>query len=207
MLQLNSVHQGTFTLLKVLSSLDKFQEFYLAGGTALALQLGHRISVDLDLFTPGVFDSNEMFEYLKDSHDVSGAVIAANSLSLFLKMGEENIKVDLIRHNYPMLHPVQQVDNLRLCSLQDGAAMKLNAVANRGAKKDFYDIYTLLSHFSLQELLAFFQQKYEQVNSLTVLKSLVYFTDADIEPDPLSLINVSWADVKKELTVRVQAVC
>ena len=207
MLQLNTVHQSTFSLLKSLASLGKLREFYLAGGTAIALQLGHRVSVDLDLFTPTVFDSNEIFEYLKESYDVGGATVAANSLSLFVKMDEKNIKVDLIRHNYSMLHPVQQIENVRLCSLQDGAAMKLNAVANRGAKKDFYDIYALLTRFSLKELLGFFQQKYEQMNSLIVLKSLVYFADADIEPDPVSLMDVSWPEVKKELTKRVQTVC
>lgn len=207
MLQLNTVHQGTFSLLKSLASLDKLREFYLAGGTALALQIGHRVSVDLDFFTLSMFDSNELFEFLKDSYEVSGATRSVNSLSLFVTLHDERIKVDMIRHNYPFLQPVKHVENIRLSSLQDIAAMKLNAVANRGAKKDFYDIYALLTRFSLKELLTFFQQKYEQLNSLTVLKSLVYFADADLEPDPVSLLDVSWADVKKEITTRVQAIC
>lgn len=207
MLQLNTVHQGTFSLLKSLASLDKLREFYLAGGTALALQIGHRVSVDLVFFTLSMFDSNELFEFLKDSYEVSGATRSVNSLSLFVTLHDERIKVDMIRHNYPFLQPVKHVENIRLSSLQDIAAMKLNAVANRGAKKDFYDIYALLTRFSLKELLTFFQQKYEQLNSLTVLKSLVYFADADLEPDPVSLLDVSWADVKKEITTRVQAIC
>lgn len=207
MLQLNTVHQGTFSLLKSLASLDKLREFYLAGGTAFALQIGHRVSVDLVFFTLSMFDSNELFEFLKDSYEVSGATRSVNSLSLFVTLHDERIKVDMIRHNYPFLQPVKHVENIRLSSLQDIAAMKLNAVANRGAKKDFYDIYALLTRFSLKELLTFFQQKYEQLNSLTVLKSLVYFADADLEPDPVSLLDVSWADVKKEITTRVQAIC
>lgn len=207
MLQLNTVHQGTFSLLKSLASLDKLREFYLAGGTALALQIGHRVSVDLVFFTLSMFDSNELFEFLKDSYEVSGATRSVNSLSLFVTLHDERIKVDMIRHNYPFLQPVKHVENIRLSSLQDIAAMKLNAVANRGAKKDFYDIYALLTRFSLKELLTSFQQKYEQLNSLTVLKSLVYFADADLEPDPVSLLDVSWADVKKEITTRVQAIC
>jgi len=206
MLRLNTVHQETFSLLKILVSLDRLRGFYLAGGTALALQLGHRISVDLDFFTSSVFDSNELFEFLKESYEVSSATSSVNSLSLYVKLHEERIKVDFIRHNYPFLQPVKHVENIRLSSLQDIAAMKLNAVANRGAKKDFYDVFALLTRFSLEELLAFFQQKYVQLNSLIVLKSLVYFADADLEPDPVSLLDINWTDVKKEITASVQAI-
>jgi len=205
MLQMNTVHQETFSLLKSFASQDKLRGFYLAGGTALALRLGHRISVDLDFFTLSIFDSNELLEFLKESYEIRGATCSVNSLSFFVTVDDEPVKVDMIRHNYPFVQPVEHVKNIRLCSLQDIAAMKLNAVANRGAKKDFFDIYALLTRFTLKELLTFFQQKYEQLNSLTVLKSLVYFADADLEPNPVSLLDTSWLDVQKEIVSKVQA--
>ena len=93
----------------------------------------------------------------------------------------KDIKVDMLRHNYPLLYPIQQVNRLHIFSLEDIAAMKLNAIANRGSKKDFYDIHALLSRFSMKELLTFFEKKYQQLNSYTVVKSLVYFDDADLD--------------------------
>ncbi len=199
MLQLKAIYKEVFTLLDSLNSHEKLQNFALAGGTALALLLGHRISVDLDLFTTDRFDSDALFEHLRDSYDVRSCSRSANSLSLFVKSQEEEIKVDLIRHNYPQLRPVKPIDNIRIFSLEDIAAMKLNAIANRGAKKDFYDVQALLQCFRLQELLGFYKQKYEQMNSFTVVKSLVYFDDANQEPDPVSLSDVNWIDIKRKI--------
>lgn len=207
MLQLKTVNKETIALLKDLLVLDIFQEFTLAGGTGLALQIGHRISVDLDFFTLHTFDSVELFEHIRESFTVSDASPAVNSLSLFVAMNDERIKIDLLRHNYPLLRPVHIVENVPLYSLEDIVAMKLNAIANRGAKKDFYDVHALLNYFTVQDMLRFFQQKYEQMNTLTVVKSLVYFEDADQEPDPLSLENTSWADIKNELVKQIQILC
>lgn len=207
MLQLKTVNKETFAVLKDLLALDIFQDFTLAGGTGLALQIGHRISVALDFFTLHAFDSVELFEHIRESFTVSDASPAVNALSLFVAMNDERIKIDLLRHNYPLLRPVRIVEDVPLYSLEDIAAMKLNAIANRGAKKDFYDIHVLLKYFALQDMLRFFQQKYEQMNSMSVLKSLVYFEDADQEPDPLSLENTSWADIKNELVKQIQILC
>ena len=109
------------------------------------------------------------------------------------------MKTDFIRHNYPRLKPFVTVGGMRLFSLEDIAAMKLNAVANRGAKKDFYDIHALLSLFSLPELLGFFEEKYQRMNSFTVTKSLAYFDDADLEPDPMSLMDITWEEIKADM--------
>ncbi len=85
-------------------------------------------------------------------------------------------------------------------SLEDIAAMKLNAIANRGAKKDFYDIYSLLDCFEMDTMLNFFREKYQQMNDLTVVKSLVYFDDAELEPDPVTLLGITWESVKMRMT-------
>jgi len=204
MLQLTCISQETHNLLKALSAKDELCDFALAGGTALALYLGHRVSVDLDFFTTNCFDPNALFDSLKGAFDIRSCSTAENSLSFFVKTGEETVKVDMLRHNYPYLEPLSVGDNLRLFSIEDIAAMKLNAVANRGAKKDFYDIHALLRTFTLNELLGFFKRKYEPMNIFSVVKSLVYFDDAEREPDPISVIEKDWDTVKEELKVTLQ---
>lgn len=199
MLHLKTVHNTTFKLLNALVSQDEIGMFSLAGETALALQVGHRISVDLDFFTQNEFNANDLFEHLRDCYNVTGCSQSVNSLSLFVKIEGEDIKVDFIRHHYPLLQPIRVIDKVRLFSLEDIAAMKLNAIANRGAKKDFFDIQALLNQFSLQDLLGFFEAKYEQLNSFTVIKSLTYFNDADLDPEPMSLVEVEWDDIKEKL--------
>ena len=175
MLHVNTVEPKTLDLLRRLLAHEECRHFSLAGGTALALHLGHRISVDLDLFTQERFDSNALFESLRDSEVFRDAVASCsqsiNSLSLFIKTEGQEVKVDFIRHHYSNLIPIQKIDNIRIFSVQDIAAMKLNAIANRGAKKDFFDVHSLLTRFSLDDLLAFFENKYAQMNSFTVLKS------------------------------------
>lgn len=204
----NTVEPETLELLRALLAHDECQHFSLAGGTALALHLGHRISIDLDFFTRDQFDSNALFESLRDSdmfHDaVTSCSQAVNSLSLFMKAEDLEVKIDFIRHHYPLLSPIQCIDDIRIFSVRDIAAMKLNAIANRGAKKDFFDVHCLLNQFSLVELLAFFEEKYAQMNSFTVLKSLVYFDDAECEPEPISLIDTDWHEVKSVLNSLVK---
>ena len=199
MLQLKTIHEETYALLKDISTHSELRSFALAGGTALALRLGYRISIDLDFFTHNTFDTNELFDFLRETYSVSNCTQATNSLSLYIKLHEEEIKIDILRHNYPLLHPIQNINGIRIFSLEDIAAMKLNAIANRGSKKDFYDIHVLLAKFSLKELLTFFEHKYQQINSYTVLKSLVYFTDADMEPEPISLTATTWEEIKSNL--------
>lgn len=204
MLQLKTIHPETFELLKKLSAGKELDFFALAGGTALALQMGHRISIDLDFLTDKEFDSLGLVERLSSSFEIDDISSAVNSLTLFIKIGESAVKTDFIRHNYPRLRPLIIVEGLRLFSLEDIAAMKLNAVANRGAKKDFYDIHALLSRFSLPELLAFFEAKYQKHNSFTVTKSLAYFDDADLEPDPRSLVRLTWQEIKADLQQKLR---
>ena len=199
MLQPKIIHKETFALLQSLSSCEELKIFSLAGGTALALQLGHRISIDLDFFTNERFNSQEVFEFLREHFIVSNCTYTANSLSLYIQSQQEEIKVDLIRHNYPRLRPIQTFKHIQIFSLEDIAAMKLNAIANRGSKKDFYDIHALLKHFSIKELISFFEEKDQQLNSYTVVKSLVYFVDADAEPEPISLGKTTWNEIKTDL--------
>jgi predicted nucleotidyltransferase component of viral defense system len=208
MLHFNTVEPEILKLLRKLQDHEECQHFSLTGGTALSLHLGHRISIDLDLFTQDQFDSNVLFESFRNSDvfrdTVTNSSQTVNSLSMFIKTEMGEVKVDFIRHHYPLLIPVQCIDDIRIFSVQDIAAMKLNAIANRGSKKDFFDVHSLLELFSLTELLAFFEEKYAQINSFTVLKSLTYFDDAEAEPEPLSLTGISWHEVKSTLNSLVK---
>ena len=204
MLRLKTIHKNTYDLLKELSACNYLDSFALGGGTALALQLGHRLSIDLNFLTEKEFDSFGLFEKLGNSFEIENSSTAVNSLALFIQWHESSVKTDFIRHDYPKLNPFVTVGGIRLFSLADIAAMKLNAVANRGAKKDFYDIHALLSLFSLTEMLVFFEMKYQKMNSFTVTKSLAYFDDADKEPDPISLTTLTWKEIKADLKSKLR---
>lgn len=196
MLHLKTIHKDTYDLLKCLSERSELRSFALAGGTALALLLGHRISVDLDFFTNGQFSGAELLENLGKDFDTENCSTSVNSLSLSINHQRSSVKVDFIRHNYRLLSPIIVAEGIRLFSPKDIAAMKLNAIANRGAKKDFYDVFALLAKFSLRELIAFFAEKYQRQNSFTVIKSLAYFEDADLDPTPISLMDFTWEEIK-----------
>lgn len=204
MLQLKSIHQDTFLLLQELSQLNYLNDFALAGGTSLALQLGHRISVDLDFFTLEEFDSQRLLEELRNDFVINNASTDKNTLSVFIEYHSQNIKVEFLRHNYKQLNKFLNIGNIRLYSIEDIAAMKLNAIANRGSKKDFYDIYELLKSFSLKDLLEMFKTKYQNYNEFTVIKSLNYFDDANIEPHPMSLRDESWEMIKEKICKEVR---
>lgn len=180
-------------LLKRLMGEPLLDDFRLVGGTALALQLGHRISVDIDLFSGAAFDVEVVSELLSESYFVKEMEVAKNTIR-----GEiGGIKVDVMSHRYPMIGDLSSVDGIRLASLQDIAAMKLNAIANRGSKKDFWDYAELLGHFDREAMLGFFAEKYTDENVWYVEKSLSYFEDAEAEPDPRDLRGLNWAEVKR----------
>lgn len=200
MLQLTSIQPATLALLKELAARKDLACFALAGGTALALQLGHRISIDLDFFTDEKFDGQALSEVLGKDFELQNCSTGLHSLTCHIKYQRNDaIKTDFIRHHYPRLQPLITIEGIRLYSPEDIAAMKLNAIANRGAKKDFYDIHALLRIFSLKELLGFFEMKYSRKNPFTVIKSLCYFDDADMEPPPVSLTTTGWEEIKADI--------
>lgn len=194
MLRFDAIPDSLRNLLMRLASLPSLEDFLLGGGTSLALRFGHRLSVDLDFFTTREFDS----EHLADQIGMTGATIvnlAPNSLTL----DAQGAKLDSLRHAYPLLAPPDQIAEVRLLSLPDVAAMKLNAIANRGAKKDFFDICELQRHHSLPIMLEWFETKYRSADRFTVIRSLGWFQDAELEPDPVSLNGSDWQVVKSHL--------
>lgn len=203
MLQYQTVYPETLECLRQLNNLDVLKDFYLVGGTSLALQIGHRISIDLDFFTTKTFNPSDIFEKVRKALPKYNFTIigkAENTLNILIN----EIKIDIIRFDYPLIDELIVVDNLKLMGLKDIAAAKLSPVTNRGTKKDFFDIYFLLEHFTLEEILSFFQEKYQMDIAFFHLKSLTYFDDAELEPDPDMLINISWEDVKSFIRQKVQ---
>ena len=111
--------------------------------------------------------------------------------------------MDLIRYSYPLINPVQAVDNIRLLSVEDIIPMKLSAVAGRGSKKDFYDIFYLLDMYDLDQMINLFETKFPQTSKFHIVKSLAFFDDAESEPDPLTIENTDWTVIKERITAEV----
>jgi hypothetical protein len=181
MLFKDAVEAGTLELLRKLQTTDILRDFHLAGGTALALQIGHRKSIDLDLFTHSSFDVEYVLGVLERYFDFYSDYTSVNTIK-----GSVNfVKTDLIAHQYPLVDKIITDEGVRLYSLPDIAAMKLNAIAGNGTRfKDFIDIYFILQQFTLKEILGFYKVKYKQRNLLHVLKSLVYFDDINYSDAP-----------------------
>ena len=195
MLQTDSVNKYTLELLNKICCDQQFNDFFLVGGTALALQIGHRISIDLDFFTLSSFDKDQLKNVLIKEFDAQFFAIDENAISGIIN----HVKFDFITHQYPLIKPVLEIENTRLASLEDIAAMKLNAVRNRGTKKDFVDIYFLLQKFTLEQLLKMVNLKYPNHIDILTLKSLVYFDDAENQPECEMLIDVDWNEVKQKI--------
>ncbi|MBO9614820.1 MAG: nucleotidyl transferase AbiEii/AbiGii toxin family protein [Dyadobacter sp.] len=188
--------------MKQLLALPELASFSLVGGTNLALRLGHRISIDIDLFTANTFDMVEVKDAIARAFPEAIELSARNQTLLYQING---VKTDLIRHQYNDISVVDNVDGMRLASLPDVVAMKLGAVAGRGAKKDFWDIYALSSKFTIKEMMDYYVQKYPASDPGQIVRSLVYFNDADQQPDPVDLLAVSWAAVKTNLREHVKS--
>ena len=191
MLHFTALPPAVARLLKRMAPLPALAGFSLAGGTSLALRFGHRLSVDLDFFTSQEFDPSR----LPDGLAVAPPRIFGQS-SGSLNLEVDGVKVDFLRHDYPMLAPPEVLEGIRMLSVLDVAAMKLNAIVNRGAKKDFYDLHTLLRHYPLPTLLDAYHRKYPNAEPFLLVRSLSFFEDAESEPDPVPLAGQSWPDVK-----------
>lgn len=202
MLQYRTVYPKTLELLKELMKMNELQDFFLVGGTALALQLGHRISVDIDLFTQNDFDTAKLFNQLNSKFRVNDKTEDINTLNInIIPVESKNIvKVDLIKYAYPLINPIKEIDDIRLLSIEDIIPMKLSAVAGRGSKKDFYDIYYLLQQYTFKQMFDLFEQKFINANKFHVLKSLTYFEDAEIEPNPQTIKEFNWDNLKEQIT-------
>jgi hypothetical protein len=175
---------------------ERFNDFHLAGGTALSLQTGHRKSIDLDLFSLENFDFEDINQYLKANYGFADSFSEKNTLKGFI----EGVKIDFLTHAYPLVAPVVVESNVRLYALKDIAAMKLNAIVGNGTRlKDFVDIAWLSTVMPLSEMLDAYETKY-QANYFSALKSLLYFDDIDFkEPIQPADGKFQWKTICKRL--------
>ena len=176
----------TFQLIQQLQSIPELNEFYLVCGTSLALQLGHRNSIDIDLFTRNSFTIELIVDALKVKHNFSTTFTKKNVVLSVI----DNIKTDFIRHDYPLINPPVTEEGITYVSKEDIAAMKVHAIIQSGKRlKDFIDIYVLLQHLTLNEIIGFFEQKYTYSNAMIALKAINYFDDIDVDLDPPKLLH------------------
>jgi Nucleotidyl transferase AbiEii toxin, Type IV TA system len=184
MLQTQTIETSTLDLLKSLMSRDYLDGFNLVGGTALALYLGHRKSMDIDLFSEFSFDVAQMIDKIQHDFPLQLYFTSANTI----KGSINNTNVDIIAHRYPSLSEVKVFDGIRISSEPDIIAMKLNAISISGQRsKDFIDIYFILEEhkYGVADMLKFYQTKYSQLGDMHVLKSLIYFNDVDLSDWPV----------------------
>ena len=188
------IDQKAKRLLATLTKSGVIEDFYLAGGTALALQLGHRKSIDLDWFKQDSFNTDK----LKKSLAKLGEIKVESEENDTLNLNLSGMKLSFLGYPYKMLFPALVWQNIKIVDYRDIACMKLDAISSRGSKKDFIDLYFILQSIAWQELFKLFAPKYKAIkyNKVHILKSLIYFVDADKEPIPIMLKDINWQKVK-----------
>lgn len=192
--------------LAILGKSGVLRDAYLAGGTALALQLGHRVSLDFDFFTRKKFDAKLVvqklarlpvhFELERTAEDTILGYAAQTKFSLFF-------------YTYPLLGNLKKFLGVNVASVKDIAPMKIAAVSDRGTKRDFIDLYCIIAIYkrcTLKDALRFYDQKFKLLhqNKLHLLKSLTYFEDAEKERTPRMLAPVEWREVKRFFETEVK---
>lgn len=198
MLHKETVDQPTLELLINLQQKPYLKEFHLVGGTALALYMGHRKSIDLDLFSNSDFEAGQVLENLSADFPFNLFFSSKNTL----KGSINQVHIDILAHRYPLINEPVIIENVSMLSIEDIIAMKLNAIAISGQRvKDFVDIYFLLQSYTVKQMIDFYKKKYSQYNEVNVLKSLCWFEDVDISGWPMLLKNstLKWDSIKKTL--------
>ena len=197
MLRKETVSESTLELLKALMEDELLKGFFLVGGTALALQIGHRLSIDIDLFTQASFDENEILLNLEERYQFQMDFQSRNTL----KGSIRGVKVDLITHNYPLVKSLIKMEGIRMAASEDIAAMKLNAITGNGTRlKDFIDMAYLSSSLTLSQMVEAYEEKYATRNPAMVIKALDYHNDINFN-EPVEMLGgkYKWKDIKKRL--------
>jgi predicted nucleotidyltransferase component of viral defense system len=203
MLHTETVEPGTLSLLKKLMMLPSLQPFSLVGGTALSLRYGHRSSVDLDLFFHEIFEhtniENELIhEFGSDFVYESGH----KNIGIFCNI--QKIKVDIVYFPHIPIAEFVLEDKIRMYSNADISAMKIQAILGRAMKKDFWDLYELLQHYPLQQMIDWHKQKYpSQMLAISIPNAITYFADAEKSEAPVSFKNQTWEQIKKGISKAV----
>ncbi len=206
---MNKLHYETVTplLREVLTELiaePLFEPFALAGGTSLSLRYGHRVSVDIDLFTNapyGSLDFSRIETFLESRYpyylNMNTAEVVGFGRTYYIgRSEEESVKLDLFYHD-EIADPYETIDGIRLVSARDVAAMKIDVVSRRGRKKDFWDLDMLVSHFDIEDMIKFHEIRHPWDHNLkTIINNLTDFSLANEYPDPECLLGKDWGVIK-----------
>lgn len=211
MLYWNTVSPLLEAALKDLMQQPVFNPFRLVGGTALSLHLGHRMSIDIDLFTDAPYDSinfEELETYLADNYGYvdrsNQGLIGMGCSYLIGKSKSESMKLDMY-YTDPFIQPPLLEDGIRLATVEEIAAMKMDVIARGGRKKDFWDLHEMLSSYSISDLMALHEQRHPYThNKAELRKQLASFDNADNDFDPICLKNKIWELIKYEILQAVK---
>ncbi len=194
-MRLKTIDKSMLALSRKLHFLHEFS-FYLAGGTGLALQIGHRKSYDMDFFTLKEFSPDQLSTRIKTQKiKIEGEIRRKDTLHCIL----EKVKTSFLFYDVLLLFPVKRFNSINVADWRDIVVEKLRTVSDRGQKKDFYDLYYGVQELGIDATVKLAYKKYgKQINYFHLLKGITYFEDADKNPQPLLLDkSISWNDVKK----------
>ena len=203
MLQYRTVEPGTLELLRELMQVHELKGFYLVGGTALSLYYGHRLSVDLDLFSTVDFSNESIIASLEKKYPTFTYNNAHNPIGIFGFIND--VKVDFVKHHrFPLIDTPTEENGIRLYGLRDIIAMKIAAILKRGVKKDFWDLAELLNQYTIGDFIQYYNIKYpNQQLLISIPQALTYFADAEDSGEPVSLKGQTWQSVKKQIQQKV----
>jgi hypothetical protein len=203
-LHFKTVEPSTLSILKKLMALPELESFALVGGTALALKTGHRKSIDLDLFSIEQFDATSIEATLEREFG-SAFSYERTKINFALFCEISHVKTDLVHYRHRLVSPIEIEEGIRMYSLKDIAAMKINAILGRGVKKDFWDLAELLNIFDLEEIIGFHKLKFPtQMLLISIPTALTYFADADESEDPVGLNGQNWEAIKAIIQLKVR---
>ena len=205
-LYLDTVPKNLWIVLEQLMKIELIAPFRLVGGTALSLQLGHRMSVDIDLFTDAEYGSLDFTAIDKKLQEIFPVVEmryegnAGFGKNYYIgNSKEEPVKVDLF-YTDAFIRPIFDTDVVRMASIEEISAMKLEVIGNNGRKKDFWDIHELLEHLTMEQMLAFYAERYPYSHSKeTLINKMLDFQFADDDFDPICLKGKYWELIKMDL--------
>jgi len=201
-LTLNILPSSQLDLFELLSNTDFISDFYLAGGTGLALQIGHRQSIDFDFFMSYDFNTTKIIQELESIGHFELQNEEKNTVNGILN----HVRISFLGYKYTIINPFIYYRKIKIAHELDIAAMKLSAISGRGNKKDFIDLYFILKKYSLDTILRFYEKKYGKglANDYHLIKSLVYFADAEEQAMPKMIEQIEWERVKADIVKKVK---
>lgn len=203
MLQSHTAEPILISTLNQLMEVPFLQEFYLVGGTGLALQIGHRNSIDIDLFTFKDYSPENLADSLSEYFGEAFQRTNNNKSMLFCYIN--NVKVDFVNNHTPLKYPINFIEGIRIADIKDIAPLKMKAIFGRGSKKDFIDLYVLLKQFEVEPLIDLFKAKFPSYDIGQLLMSMYYFGDAEKDAMPKLYINTDWEKIKTFIAQKIIA--